>query len=155
MQSLLNTLLLIVALAGAFPSILAGNPVSPVAYGDALADAMHVAAMNPQWQVLRCDGDSMTPYFGANSLMLVESAKTADLSPGMIAVYRDATGELVAHIVVKQDANGATLRGYNNSRNDPEVVTDANLVGVVFGLIHGAQAGSEGAELPVAMGKRF
>jgi len=153
-KSLLRVLLPIVALFTT-SALLAGSPTSPVPYETALGEALRVAAMNPSWTVMRCEGDSMTPYFGEATLMLVQPARLADLRPGMIAVYRDSTGDMVAHNVISIENGSVTTRGVNNDRNDPESVNEANLVGVAFGLIHGSSAGEAGSSLPVARGKRF
>ena len=157
MKSLLRSALLLIAFPALAACAYAAAPTSPVPYAVALAEAQKVAALNPAWTVMRCDGDSMTPYFGDASLMLVQPSRVSELRPGMIAVYRDAAGDLVAHSVVKVDASGATLRGFNNTRNDPDVVTDANLAGVVFGFLHsaGGDDATSAAALPLAVGKRM
>lgn len=153
MKSLLHVFVLLTVLLPNAASANAAAPSSPVPFSKALEEAQKLASLDARWSVLRCDGDSMTPYFGPASLMIVQSASASELRPGMIAVYRDSENDLVAHSVVSVGEAGATLRGFNNARNDPDTVTDANLVGVVFGLIHSNGAGS--GEVPVAMGKRM
>jgi signal peptidase I len=118
------------------------TPTSSVPYAQAVADAQRVASLHPQWQVLKVSGESMEPEFGDASLLLVSRADMDMLHAGMVAVYRDATGDLVAHRLIAPTANGWIVKGLNNDRPDPGVVTAQNLLGVVFGVLH-YQDGSE------------
>jgi len=136
-------------------------PSSGVPFEKALADARQVVAMNSDWKVFQAHGESMEPEFGASSLLLVSEAGYENLQAGMVVVYRDASGDLVAHKLVAATANGWVVQGLNNDRPDPGLVTAENLHGVVFGVLH-YQTGSEklvamdsSAQPEVALAKRY
>jgi signal peptidase I len=129
---------------------LALAPSSDVPLADALVEARAVAALNPHWEVLAVQGSSMEPQFGDSSLLLVGAATFDDLRPGMVVVYRDATGDWVAHRLIQRTADGWVAKGYNNANNDPGLVTAKNLRGVVFGLVHYQTNAASLAQLPSA-----
>ena len=54
----------------------------------------------------------------------------------MVVVYTNRFNETVAHRVVARTAAGLEVQGYNNDRADSTVVTDANLLGVVYVTFH-------------------
>jgi signal peptidase I len=78
----------------------------------------------------------MEPEFGNASLLLVAHAGFDELQPGMVVVYRDQAGDLVAHKVLQATAGGWIVKGLNNDRADPGLVTAENLRGVVFGILN-------------------
>jgi len=115
---------------------LADMPSSGVPFKQALSDARQVAAMNPTWHVFAAHGESMEPQFGSASLLLVSESAYESLQAGMVVVYRDGTGDLVAHRLIQLTATGWVVKGVNNDRPDPGLVTAQNLQGVVFGILH-------------------
>lgn len=127
-------------------------PASSVPATQALRDAEMLASLRPDWQVYQAAGDSMEPFFGGNSLLLVQTARVESLQPGMIAVYRDAEGDLVGHQVVQAGAE-VVAKGANNTDRDPATITEANLVGVVVGMLHAADPVA--SSLPTVHGKRY
>lgn len=136
-------------------SFVSAAPKSSVSFEQALADAQKVTAMNPAWSVMRCAGISMDPFFGEDSLMLVEAVEIGKVREGMVIVYRDAEGDLVAHSVVSVTADGVIAKGFNNRSEDPHPVTSESLVGVAFGYLHTNGAHADASTLPVAIGKTF
>jgi signal peptidase I len=105
-------------------------------------------------------GESMEPQINNNTLLLLASATYAELRPGMTVVYRDASGDLVAHRVIEQTPDGWVSKGLNNGSVDPQKVTAQNLQGIVFGYVHYQDGADElavqGAKLPqVAYAKRY
>ncbi len=130
-------------------------------YQKALNDAAKVAAMNDSWTVMRGAGNSMLPLYGENSVLVVEKASFSQLSTGMVAVYKDSEGSLVAHTLTAKADSGWIAKGINNKSQDPEKVSAENFVGVVFGVFNAFQSGQESVaqisaqEIPVVYGKTF
>jgi len=114
----------------------AGAPSSGVPYVNVLADARKVAELNSGWKVFMVKGQSMEPHFGANSLLLTARTEFKGLRPGMLVVYKDAVGDLVAHRIIELTPAGWVAKGFNNDKVDPYLVTSDNLQGVVFGIFN-------------------
>jgi signal peptidase I len=110
----------------------AAAPVSSSSIAAALADAHRLASLRADLRVLRVSGQSMHPYFGDGSVLVVQAVRAALLRPGMIAVYQNRFGETVAHRVERADGAGWVARGANNAQADSTIVTDDNLVGAVY-----------------------
>ena len=130
---------LILAVAGlcfAAGAMAAENPRTGVSLSVALHDANQLAAQNPALRVLRVEGDSMLPFFGSGAVLVVKPMPASSLHVGMVVVYTNRFNETVAHRVVARTAAGLEVRGYNNERADSTVVTDANLIGVVYVTLH-------------------
>ncbi|HTB62582.1 MAG TPA: signal peptidase I [Opitutales bacterium] len=118
-------------------------PSSGVLFSDALANAHKIAELDPTWELFMVKGQSMEPQFGANSILVAAQTKYSDLKVGMLVVYKDSTGDLVAHRIIQKNDNGWVAKGYNNDKTDPCLVTAQNLQGVVFGILnykHGSDA---------------
>lgn len=118
------------------------HPRSNVLFQAAVLDAMVVAMQKPDRRVVRMEGDSMLPFFGANSIAVIQRIAAARLRPGMIAVYSNFLGEKVAHRVIARNEAGWTVQGYNNSRADSTTVNEHNLIGVVYATFNTAGAPS-------------
>jgi len=116
------------------------NPRSNVGFQAAVLDAMVVAMQKPDRSVVRMDGDSMLPFFGSDSIAVIQKIPVTRLRLGMIAVYTNFLGEKVAHRVVAKLDAGWTVQGYNNSRADSTIVNEANLLGVVYATFNTAGA---------------
>jgi hypothetical protein len=116
------------------------HPRSNVGFDVAVLDAMVVAMQKPGRSVVRMDGDSMLPFFGADSIAVVQEIAAARLRVGMIAVYTNFLGEKVAHRVIAKAQTGWTVQGYNNARSDSTIVNETNLLGVVYATFNTAGA---------------
>jgi hypothetical protein len=114
------------------------HPRSNVGFDMAVLDAMLVAMQKPGRTVVRMDGDSMLPFFGAESIAVIQQIPASRLRVGMIAVYVNFLGEKVAHRVIERVQDGWTVKGYNNSRADSTVVNETNLLGVVYATFNTA-----------------
>ena len=114
----------------------AENPRTEVSLSVALHDAKQLAAQNPALRVLRVEGNSMLPFFGSGAVLVVKPMSASSLRTGMVVVYTNRFNETVAHRVVARTEAGSEVRGYNNDRADSTVVTDANLIGVVYVTFH-------------------
>lgn len=108
------------------------SPVSPVSFSEALQDALMIADMHGDSKVMCITGTSMLPFFGEGAIVLVKPVDAAKLRTGMVVIYRNNFGEVVAHRLVSQNENGWTAKGFNNEACDSTVVNASNLVGVVY-----------------------
>jgi hypothetical protein len=124
---------------------------SNVGFDVAVVDAMVVAMQKAGRSVVRMDGDSMLPFFGADSIAVVQEIPAAWLKVGMIAVYSNFLGEKVAHRVIAKAQTGWTVQGYNNARSDSTVVNETNLLGVVYATFNTAGAPKSAASAGFAM----
>ncbi len=124
----------------------------------AIDDAMKAAAYNDNWMVMLGDGQSMTPYFGNGSVVLASRTNYQKLKPGMMVVFREGN-ELVGHWLVAHEQGGWVTRGVNNSAPDPQLMTEGDYVGVIFGVLNSAGADAQGVayaqqhNLPRVIGK--
>jgi signal peptidase I len=112
------------------------RPLTAVSLDTTLSDAYKLAARHPGAQVLRIEGQSMLPFFGEGSVVIVKKIESARLRPGMVVVYHNRFGETVAHRLVAPGMQGWVVQGYNNDATDSTLVTDSNLVGVVYVTFH-------------------
>ena len=127
---------------------------SPAALSTALNDA-HLLAARKGDTVVRVEGASMLPYFGDGSVLVVRAMPVANLSAGMVVVYRNSLGELVAHRVERRAADGWVVRGANNAATDSTLVTAENLVGTVYATFYSDPlAAREGLMLAGALAAR-
>jgi signal peptidase I len=111
-------------------------PSSGVPFLDALSDARHLASIKADMSVYMVKGDSMEPFFGNNSILVINKTDFDALRPGMMVVYRDAAGDFVAHRVIEHTSIGWTVMGQNNDKKDPGLVTSDNYQGTVFCMLH-------------------
>lgn len=101
----------------------------------------------------------MAPYYGEGSVLLVDRAPYNKLRAGMMVVFRDADGDTVGHWLVRQENGGWVTQGVNNVELDPELLTEANYQGVIFGVLNSRGADAEGLrvasqmQLPRVIGK--
>jgi signal peptidase I len=120
----------------------AEGPSSAVPFETALADARRLADAKPGLSLVRVAGTSMLPYFGDGAVLVLRPASAAKLQAGMIVVYTNRDGEMVAHRLIAADGAGWIAQGYNNGRPDSTRVTDANLLGVVYATFHSSGHGN-------------
>ncbi len=155
-----------VALALAIASLVpltarAVAPSSGVPYSEILAAAQKVTCLNTSWKIFVVKGDSMEPQFGKNSVILTAPTEFKDLRPGMLVVYQDSFGDMVAHRLIQNTAKGWIAKGYNNHDVDPGLVTSANLQGVIFGVLNyksgtdSIASAAVSSSPPVALAKRY
>ncbi len=136
-------------------------PSSGVSCDEILTAAQNVLTLNSGWKIFMVKGQSMEPQFGKNSVLLTSPGNFKDLRPGMLVVYKDAFGDLVAHRLMENTGKGWIAKGYNNKTIDPGLVTEANLQGVIFGVLNyksGTDTTSAVAatnHLPVALAKTY
>ncbi|WP_309383859.1 S24/S26 family peptidase [Cerasicoccus frondis] len=156
--SLLIALLTFVASA-AEGRYLSANIKTDVPMVRAIDDALQAAQHNQSWMVMLGKGVSMDPYYGSSSVLLVSPTPFQKLKPGMMAVFRDADGDLVGHWLVRLEGQGWVTQGANNFSEDPEIMTASAYEGVIFGVLNSAGADAQGMAyakqlgLPTVIGK--
>jgi len=120
------------AILAAAPAHAAGTRPTAVAIDASLSDALALVANRPGLSVVRIAGESMLPYFGDDTVVVVKKIDAARVRVGMIAVYVNRFGDKVAHRVIGAVAGGWQVKGYNNDRPDTTVVNGGNLLGIVY-----------------------
>jgi len=145
---LFNHLVLITALMAVSTSLLAGeansetydlglpHPRTNVPFAQALAEAQSIAGQRADWFVARCEGYSMSPFFSERSVLLIQALPFSKLRIGMVGVYMDASGDLVAHKLIEPLPQGWLCRAYQNAVQDPGVLRKENYLGVVFAVLN-------------------
>ena len=141
------------------------TPNTIVTFERAISDAERLVSHKNDWKIMRGSGKSMLPYYGDNSVLIIETASYNKLKMGMSVVYRDSNGDLVGHLLQVKFGNDWYVRGFNNKKQDPQVVTERNYVGVIFGILSG-NSGTEGTtegisgqrsntNYPIVHGKKY
>ncbi|WP_309385502.1 S24/S26 family peptidase [Cerasicoccus frondis] len=138
---LLLSLLIADTIYGSSPAV---NIRTDVPMPQAIDDALAAAEHNQQWVVMLGDGHSMAPYYGRGSVLMVSPMCFYKLKPGMIAVYRDNSGDLIGHWLIESENGKWVTQGANNRPVDPQLMEKHNYVGVVFGVLNSAGICSEG-----------
>ena len=135
---MLRALLITVAVLGTgmLRAEFTARPLTAVSLSTALADAQKLATARPGASVMLIEGKSMLPFFGEGSVVVIKKIDPAKLRAGMVVVYTNRFGEMVAHRLVATVAGGWVAQGYNNSMPDSTVVSGSNLLGVVYATFH-------------------
>lgn len=102
-----------------------------VAEGAQLKTAEKFAATLPRAHALMGIGRSMEPLYAPNTAVVVQEINYDDLKKGMTVVYVKNNGRRVAHSIVGETRGGFLVQGVNNDREDTELVTEENFIGVI------------------------
>jgi len=143
-------LIVLVTLAGT-----AAEARSGVTPERALEDAQRILTHFSDWTLYRVEGVSMAPRFESTHLLLVKPVNRDMLKPGMIALFHDDEGDLIAHTVISVDDAGIVSRGLNNRVHDPRPISSDAIIGVVVGTLAASSPIPESFGLPVALGKSY
>jgi hypothetical protein len=76
-------------------------------------------------------GKSMEPLFPSETAIVVAPIRFKDLRKGMTVVYFNRRGRMVAHSLTGDLPKGWIAQGVNNDKEDDDLVTKQNLVGVI------------------------
>ena len=79
---------------------------------------------------------SMEPVLNGNSYVVIEKCTLKDIGIGDIIAYTQSDGRNIVHRVIETGAELWT-RGDANNTNDPEKVTNSNLMGRVVVIVYG------------------
>lgn len=107
--------------------------------------AQAAASEIPGGRALAGVGTSMAPVFTAATSLVVAPRDFSALRKGMTVVYRNSHGRFVAHALAAKMPQGWVAQGVGNDFEDDELVTAANLVGVVVAAYSGSEAEPERA----------
>jgi hypothetical protein len=93
---------------------------------------------------------SMRPAFDDNTVLLTEPAPFRDLQIGDIVVFRHrGTGLRVVHRIIERRDGGYWTKGDRSRRMDDDLVTEANFIGRVYGILYTSR--SANGPLPDAL----
>ncbi|WP_043588595.1 S24 family peptidase [Geminisphaera colitermitum] len=109
-----------------------GAPSVDVSRWQAWRDAEKVAAAGPDRFAVIGSGDSMQPVYGDRTVLVLQRVDYATLQPGMQVAYRNRAGRMVVHRLLKAVQGGWQAMGLNNTVPDAELVTEVNLIGIVY-----------------------
>ena len=108
-------------------------PSANVTKIQAWKDASKVASRSEGTTALAGGGQSMNPVYGDNTMLVVHPIEYAKLKLGMTVVYfSQRTGGRVAHQLIAKESKGWRAKGLNNPKEDADLVTPDNLIGVVY-----------------------
>ena len=117
----------------------ADGPVAPTADvepQEAWHDASVVARRDGDRFVLKGGGSSMQPVYGEGTILVLKRIPYDHLRVGMAVAYLDHAGDKVVHQLVSKESAGWRVMGLNNAWIDQDLVTAANLIGVVCTTIY-------------------
>ena len=126
----------------------------------AIKDAEKLISLNNDWKVMLGSGESMLPIYGDNPILIVDTAAYHNLKIGMSVVYRDNQGDLIGHLLRRKVGDNWYAQGFNNKNQDPQLITERNFVGVIFGFISGISSRegpgghSSNTNYPIVHGKK-
>ncbi len=109
---------------------MAPTPVM-VKEGQELRAAESAAQQIEGAKAFRGIGESMEPLYVSGTAIVVLPCEFNQLRAGMTVVYVGHTGRGVAHVLINEMPKGWIAQGVNNRQEDEDLVTPANLVGVV------------------------
>ncbi|MDB6167710.1 MAG: hypothetical protein JWM88_574 [Verrucomicrobia bacterium] len=102
-----------------------------VAKGQELVAAEAAAKRIEGAQAFLGAGESMEPLYVSGTAIVVTACDYSQLRAGMSVVYVNHNGRGVAHVLVNEMPGGWIAQGVNNAKEDGDLVTRANLVGVI------------------------
>jgi hypothetical protein len=105
--------------------------VSLVAHGEEMSRAEAAAAQIPGAAVFWGVGESMEPLYPSNTAVVVAPRPFKHLKKGMTVIYVNRRGRMVAHALTGDLPKGWIAQGVNNDKEDDDLVTEENLVGIV------------------------
>ena len=111
------------------------SPVPPSAnvnVDQAWHDAKMVAGREPGREPAMGAGASMQPVYGDNTMLVISPIAYDQLREGMSVAYLNRRGVRVVHRLVEKVDGGLRIIGLNNDREDDDLVTRQNLIGVVY-----------------------
>lgn len=102
-----------------------------VSQGQQMIAAEKAAAEIPGAETFWGVGASMEPLYTSSTAIIIAPVKFNELKKGMTVVYVNSRGRMVAHSLTGDLPKGWIAQGVNNDREDDDLVTKKNLVGVI------------------------
>ncbi len=133
------------ALAGCEQPVLRTNLSPPVAVvtGDPWKAAAAVAARVPNSTTVIGHGGSMQPLYPEGTVLVLQRLRWGNLRPGMTVIYSrnpDNPYHMVAHALLKREADEWVAQGLANDRPDPVLVNEENYRGTVVAAFRREQS---------------
>ena len=107
-------------------------PSANVNVDQAWHDAKTVAAREPGREPAMGAGASMQPVYGDNTMLVISPIAYDQLREGMSVAYLNRRGVRVVHRLIERVDGGWRVIGLNNEREDDDLVTRQNLIGMVY-----------------------
>ena len=107
-------------------------PSANVNVDQAWHDAKVVAGRGPGREPAMGAGASMQPVYGDNTMLVISPIAYDQLREGLSVAYVNRRGVRVVHRLVEKVDGGWRVIGLNNDREDDDLVTRQNLLGVVY-----------------------
>lgn len=117
-------------------------PSSTASRREVLSAAVSLERSGEGRQAALGSGQSMAPIYGDNSVVVTEPIAFEELEAGMIVAFYDAEKRRVIHQLTRLTRSGWRSKGINNDAEDDCFVTPENLIGVVYAVFQGAEAGT-------------
>lgn len=102
-----------------------------VTAGSQLKAAETAAAEIPGAVAFYGVGSSMEPLFASRTAVVVAPVPFKNLRKGMTVVYMNSRGRMVAHSLTGDLPKGWIAQGVGNDKEDDDLVTARNLIGVI------------------------
>ena len=110
---------------------IAESPVPTTVSAETILTSAQIVAQSVNGLVLRGSGESMQPLYAPGTVLVVAPVPYESLKRGQTVLYRRASAEPVAHVLIAKTGRGWRAAGLNNRLHDPIGVTAQNLFGVV------------------------
>jgi hypothetical protein len=104
-----------------------------VSAGEQMKRAEQAAAEIPGATAFWGVGRSMEPLYTSRTAIVVAPINFKHLKKGMTVVYTNSRGRMVAHSLTGDLPKGWIAQGVGNDKEDDDLVTKQNLVGVIVG----------------------
>ena len=101
-------------------------------FGNVDTDAKDLINNRKNWFYANIVGDSMKLYYPYKSTVIIKPIDFSLIKVGQIVAYKNNFGDEVVHRVEKQVVNGFLMKGSNNKELDSTILTDKNILGVVY-----------------------
>jgi len=105
---------------------------STICFAGIRDDAIAISEKISDSKVMVVNGSSMNPILKNGDVIVVKPIDHSKLKRGMVCVYKNDLGELIAHSVVS--TNPLVLKGANNKVVDPDKVVE--IVGIMYGVFY-------------------
>lgn len=122
--------------AGGCQSDTADRPSAALDVRTALLAAKGLEALDTGRMTTVGAGRSMMPVFGDDTVVVISAIPYDELEPNMFAAYYSDDGRAVIHELIDEQPRGWLAKGLNNASVDAELITEQNLIGVVYAVLH-------------------
>ena len=101
-------------------------------FGNVDIDANSLINNRKNWFYANVVGESMRMYYPHQSTVIIKPIDFSSVKVGQVVAYKNNFGDEVVHRVEKKVDGGFLMKGSNNKGLDSTVLTDKNILGVVY-----------------------